>query len=72
MDFILNFDNTRFLFKELLSLMRQSGDMKKFSAYYKNKFSEVIPTSSELIKTTQFKCFCIHLKIQATKSPFLS
>ena len=37
-DFILNFDNALFLFKELLSLMRQSGDMKKFSAYYKNKF----------------------------------
>ena len=52
--------------------MRQSGDMKKFSAYYKNKFQEVIPTSSELIKTTQFKCFCGYLKIQATKNLFSS
>ena len=39
--FILNFDNALFLFKELLSLMRQNGDMKKFSVYYENKYQEV-------------------------------
>ena len=37
-DFILNFDNVLLLLKELLSLMRQNGDMKKFSVYYENKY----------------------------------